>query len=467
MKKNNAYTRFPDIWISKIPAHWQAHKMKRLFVERSEKGHPNEPLLVASQKMGVVPKNVYGNRTVEAQKDLHLLKLVRIGDFVISLRSFQGGLEYAYYQGIISPAYTILIPHEPMSGLYFRYLAKSKPFIKLLTLCVTGIREGQNIDYTKLKNHLLPAPPREEQDQIVRFLDWKVSSINRLINIRKKETKELKVLQSSIISQAVTQGLNPNVLTKSSGVKWNPQIPATWNVARLKTVLQTHFSGAWGEEPNGNEDCLCIRIADFRFDRVCVSEEIPTLRRFTRDQVEKKVLQDGDLLLEKSGGGEKTRVGRVVQFIDKKNKSMMCSNFIECLRPNATRANSSYLTYLLKALYLLTGMNGYFKQTIGIQNVDMNAYLATLLPVPPREEQEQIVHFIENKTSKILKLIEIKKKEILELENYKTRLIADVVTGQMDIRNITVPEYEYVEDTADDGCEEESEAKEGFYGEEE
>ena len=186
MNKYNTHTQFLDIWISKIPARWQAHKMKHLFSERSEKGYPNEPLLVASQNMGVVPKNVYGNRTVEAQKDLHLLKLVRVGDFVISLRSFQGGLEYAYYQGIISPAYTILIPHEPMSGSYFRYLAKSKPFIGLLTLCVTGIREGQNIDYAKLKNHLLPVPPREEQDQIVRFLDWKVSSINKLINIKNR-----------------------------------------------------------------------------------------------------------------------------------------------------------------------------------------------------------------------------------------------------------------------------------------
>lgn len=169
MNKYNTHTQFLDIWISKIPARWQAHKMKHLFSERSEKGYPNEPLLVASQNMGVVPKNVYGNRTVEAQKDLHLLKLVRVGDFVISLRSFQGGLEYAYYQGIISPAYTILIPHEPMSGSYFRYLAKSKPFIGLLTLCVTGIREGQNIDYAKLKTIFSPSHPVKSRIRLCAF----------------------------------------------------------------------------------------------------------------------------------------------------------------------------------------------------------------------------------------------------------------------------------------------------------
>ena len=234
MNKYNTHTQFPDIWISKIPAHWQVHKMKRLFAERSEKGYPNEPLLVASQSMGVVPKNVYGNRTVEAQKDLHLLKLVCVGDFVISLRSFQGGLEYAYYQGIISPAYTILIPHEPMSSSYFRYLAKSKPFIGLLTLCVTGIREGQNIDYAKLKNHFLPVPPREEQDQIVRFLDWKVSSINKLIRIRKRQIEELEAIKRSSIGYLV-MGQAQSIPQRDTEVNWVKTIPAHWNE---KTLIQ-------------------------------------------------------------------------------------------------------------------------------------------------------------------------------------------------------------------------------------
>jgi len=162
-----------------------------------EKGYPNEPLLVASQNMGVVPKGVYGNRTVEATKDLHNLKLVRVGDFVISLRSFQGGIEYAYYQGIISPAYTVMIPNEHIVSGYFRYLAKSRLFIELLQMCVTGIREGQNIDYEKLKNHLIPLPPRDEQDHIVRFLDWKVSQINKFIKlVYGKSSIDPKVLES-------------------------------------------------------------------------------------------------------------------------------------------------------------------------------------------------------------------------------------------------------------------------------
>lgn len=248
MNKYNTHTQFPDIWISKIPAHWQVHKMKRLFAERSEKGYPNEPLLVASQSMGVVPKNVYGNRTVEAQKDLHLLKLVCVGDFVISLRSFQGGLEYAYYQGIISPAYTILIPHEPMSSSYFRYLAKSKPFIGLLTLCVTGIREGQNIDYAKLKNHFLPVPPREEQDQIVRFLDWKVSSINKLIAVKQKQIANLNEMHLSVMNDLATHGIVKERNYVKTSMDWACEIPAEWSISRIRNHFEIlkRIAGAEG-----------------------------------------------------------------------------------------------------------------------------------------------------------------------------------------------------------------------------
>ena len=174
-------------WLPQIPAHWETIKVKYAFAERSEKGFPDEPLLAATQNHGVIPKSLYETRTVVAQKDLHLLKLVKVGDFVISLRSFQGGIEYAYYQGIISPAYTVMVPDNThLSSAYFRYLAKSKPFIKLLQTCVTGIREGQNIDYSTLKRNSIPVPSDSEQEQIVRYLDSMTAKINKLIRAKKK-----------------------------------------------------------------------------------------------------------------------------------------------------------------------------------------------------------------------------------------------------------------------------------------
>ncbi|MDR0312553.1 MAG: restriction endonuclease subunit S [Treponema sp.] len=176
------YKEIPEFWLPLIPRNWDSIKIKHIFKERVKKGYPEKPLLAATQNMGVVPKDVYGNRTVEALKDLHLLKLVKVGDFVISLRSFQGGIEYAYYEGIISPAYTVMIP-DNNNPHFFRYLFKSVRFVELLQNCVTGIREGQNIDYSKLRDHFVPIPPHPEQDQIVRYLDWKVSQIDNFFRL--------------------------------------------------------------------------------------------------------------------------------------------------------------------------------------------------------------------------------------------------------------------------------------------
>ena len=119
------YSLYKDsglLWLGKIPEHWQLRKIKYLFRERSEKGYPDEPLLAATQTKGVVLKEQYENRTVLALKDLHLLKLVKKGDFVISLRSFQGGIELAHNQGIISPAYTILKPLPVINPGYYSKL---------------------------------------------------------------------------------------------------------------------------------------------------------------------------------------------------------------------------------------------------------------------------------------------------------------------------------------------------------
>src|SRR5438874_13115164 len=110
LKPYPEYKESGQPWLRKCPAHWSQRRMKFLFSERTQKGFPKEPLLAATQTKGVVRKEDYGERTVTVTKDFHLLKLVEMGDFVISLRSFEGGIEVAHYRGIISPAYTVLAP---------------------------------------------------------------------------------------------------------------------------------------------------------------------------------------------------------------------------------------------------------------------------------------------------------------------------------------------------------------------
>ena len=435
MNKYNTHTQFPDIWISKIPAHWQVHKMKRLFAERSEKGYPNEPLLVASQSMGVVPKNVYGNRTVEAQKDLHLLKLVCVGDFVISLRSFQGGLEYAYYQGIISPAYTILIPHEPMSSSYFRYLAKSKPFIGLLTLCVTGIREGQNIDYAKLKNHFLPVPPREEQDQIVRFLDWKVSSINKLIAVKQKQIANLNEMHLSVMNDLATHGIVKERNYVKTSMDWACEIPAEWSISRIRN----HFE-------------ILKRIAGAEgYDVFSVTQQGLKVRDIN--------VYEGQLAANYSGYQFVYPGEFAMNHMDLLTGGVGIADHLGVTSPDYRVFRifdeaHCYAPYYLKVFQICYRRHAFYRFGRGAANVGRwrlpaDAFKNFEIPLPPYEEQIKIVQAIGDEEQKTKAAIECLKKQIDLLNDLKTRLISDTVTGKIDVRSIEIPEYEYVDEDID------------------
>lgn len=192
------------VWIGQVPEHWEVRKMKFLFDERTEKNHPEEPILCATQAHGVIPQSMYANRVVVVNTGFQNLKFVEVGDFVISLRSFQGGIEYAHYQGIISAAYTILRSKGDLTNDYTRYLFKSFPFIQLLKTCVKGIREGQNINYDMLKNNYLFVPPKQEQTAIVSAINSLNKRIDMLTSQLVDQINHLKELKQRIISDAVT-----------------------------------------------------------------------------------------------------------------------------------------------------------------------------------------------------------------------------------------------------------------------
>ena len=435
MAKYGLYKTFPDLWLQECPAEWEAVKIKYLFSERSEKGYPNEPLLVSSQNIGVVPKEVFGNRTVEASKDLHLLKLVQIGDFVISLRSFQGGLEYAYYRGIISPAYTILVPGEKIDGGYFRYLAKSVRFIELLQMCVTGIREGQNIDYMKLKNHLIPVPSLEEQNKIAQYLDWQVSKINRLIEAKKKEIVRLTELKKTVVNEAVKHGLNPNVPMKFSGVEWLGNIPAHWTTIKLRQILHP-FS-----EKNHPELPL-----------LSVVREQGVIIRNVEDKESNHNFIPDDL-----SGYKMVKKG---QFAMNKMKAWQgsygISNYTGIVSPayfifDVDFENLEYFHYAIRSKVYVN----FFAQAsdgirVGQWDLSINKMKEIPFIVPPEDEQNAIVEYIPVAFAKYDEAITKLTEEVDILHELRNKLISDVVTGQIDVRDIEVPDFEYVEETEDE-----------------
>lgn len=426
MKRYEAYDSFLDIWVDEIPSHWETHKMKYLFHERSEKGYPDEPLLVASQNMGVVPKNVYGNRTVEAQKDLYLLKLVRVGDFVISLRSFQGGLEYAYYQGIISPAYTVLTPHEPITAGYFRYLAKSKLFIGLLTLCVTGIREGQNIDYEKLRNHFLPVPPREEQDQIVRYLDWQVSKINRLIAAKRKQIKLLEATTAHYLENIIHKGTRNEQLVET-GNPWINTAPKSWKKVRHKNVL-TEKKEVVGENHSQ------YTLLSLTTKGVIIRDTSSGKGKYPSDFSTYQVVNPSDMVF-------------CLFDVDETPRTVGLSTHTGMITGAYTiyETHDALPEFLLYYFISIDNKKGFKPLYSGLRKViGKDVFSRQAIYLPSIEEQKEIVDAIQIRQAKSRKAIDFLEREIESLHDLRTRLISDVVTGQVDVRGIEVPEFEYV-----------------------
>ncbi|MCL2485141.1 MAG: restriction endonuclease subunit S [Endomicrobia bacterium] len=198
-----------------------------------------------------------------------------------------------------------------------------------------------------------------------------------------------------------------------------------WEYKRLKYCFDEHRGGAWGDEPIGNaNDYVCVRVADFDYRSLSINSEEYTIRNYTDSQIEKLKLSKGDILIEKSGGGEKTPVGRAVIF--DKDFDALYANFIEAIKVN--NENSGYFfNYLFSTLYSTEINRKFFNQTTGIQNLDVTAYLNQKYNIPPLKTQKKIVGFLDKKTAVIDNLIKDKEKLIGLLKEKRQAVITEAV----------------------------------------
>lgn len=194
---------------------------------------------------------------------------------------------------------------------------------------------------------------------------------------------------------------------------------------RLKYLFSKRIGGAWGNEPDADNSTVCIRAADFDTDSMTHSKTDLTKRSFEADEIEKKQLLEGDLIIEKSGGGDNQPVGRVVRF--DLNETALCSNFLELLRPNQDLVQRSYLSYLLYSLWNRRIVTASIKQTTGLQNLDISDYFDNKVELPTLIEQRNIVEYLDTEIAFIDHLIKQKQNQLEILFEKRQALITHAV----------------------------------------
>ena len=423
----SAYKETCDEWFGDVPAHWEVRRTKTLLKTRNEKGFRNEPLLAATQTKGVVRKDQYEHRTVLALKDLQLLKLVREGDFVISLRSFQGGIEYARNQGIISPAYTVLYSQPPRVQPYLALLFKSSPYIENLTLHVTGIRQGQNIDYSELSRSYLPLPPLEEQAAIVRYLGYVDRRVRRYVRAKERLIGLLEEENQAIINQAVTRGLDPGVRLKASAVEWLGDVPEHWEVRRLKRVLHRIIDCEHKTAPAVSASSYrVVRTSAVRGGSLAIAGTYCTSEKAFAEWTRRGYLEPGDVIFTREApAGEACVVPG--------NLSLCLGQRTVLMKVDRSVYDPRFLVHMLYAGpphdEIELASRG---STVPHFNVEDIGALPVL--TPPVPEQTAIVRYVDHETAVIDAAITRARRQVELIEEYRTRLIADVVTGKLDVR---------------------------------
>lgn len=436
-----SYSKDNLAWLGTIPDHWQVSKLRQVLSPFSEKNHPDMPLLSVVREKGVIIRNVESKEENHnyVPDDLSNYKLVKQGQFTMNkMKAWQGSYGVSKYDGIVSPAYFVFNFKCDINRDFFNAAIRSKAYVSYFGQASDGIRVGQwDLSMARMKDIPFLVPPREEQDQIVRFLDWKVSSINKLIRIRKRRIEELEAIKRSSIGYLV-MGQTQSIPQRGTAISWVKTIPAHWNEKSLIQVAE--------EQQIKNAGMVEDNLLSLSYGKI-INKDIKTTDGLLPSSFEGyQIVHDGNIILrltDLQNDHKSLRTGLVTQ-------TGIITSAYTCLK---VRCNilpeylqlQLHVADLCKVFY---GMGGGVRQSIGFKEIRK-----LVIAIPPVEEQQHIldrVHIIEKP---INCAIQNSRDIIAELENLKMRLISDTVTGKIDVCGIEIPEYEFVDEDIDNADE--------------
>lgn len=427
----------------KIPSSWQEKKIGRIFDFVSDKNHPEEELLSVFLNKGVVSYSSTSQMQVhKPSEDLSNYQLVKVGDFVLNnQQAWRGSVGVSRYSGIISPAYYILRAREDFNSSYLNYAVRDKAVVDQFVLASKGVGSIQRQIYVPyLKEVYLQIPPKPEQDQIAQYLDWKTTEIDKFIQQKRKQIKTLEEYKLTQIDELVTKGIDKSVAMKDSDVEWLGDIPSHWLVHTIKQHFKVRKRIA-GKE---GYDILSITQQGLKVKDISSNEG-----QMAQNYSGYQFVYPGDFAM--------NHMDLITGYVDLSNKFGVTSPDYRVFTLEDTER--CYPQYYLRVFQMGYKRRIFYKfgkgaAAQGRWRLPKRAFYNYPILVPPIEEQIQIEEECERLEKYVDEMSEALRKEMDLLQELRTRIISDAVTGQIDVRDVVIPEYDGNTDWDDTDIEE-------------
>lgn len=417
MKQYEEYKDTGIGWIPKLPYVWETKKISSLFYERKTKVSDKDYAPLSVSKSGITPQLETAVKTDNGDNR----KLVAAGDFVVNSRSDRkGSCGISPLTGSVSLINIVLQPRKEINSNYFHYLSRSYNYIEEYYRLGRGIvADLWTTRYSELKNIYIPYPPLAEQEKIVSFLESKTLSIDTYVEEKERELQLLNELKESEIANVITRGLNPDVKMKDSGVSWIGMVPEHWHTYRFAALCK----GKSIREQSG-EELLSVYLdrGVIRFSDDDGRRTNPTSKDLSKYQL----VEYGDFVLNNQ------QAWRGSVGVSKYRGIVSPAYFIFSLSP---KLDSDFSNYMFRSRIYVAYYDICSKGIGSIQrNLDWNLLRQKYIFLPSIEEQRAIVAYIEKKCAQVNTLISELEAEIEYLKEYKQKLIADCVTGQINVQ---------------------------------
>ncbi|MFZ5898143.1 MAG: restriction endonuclease subunit S [Bacillota bacterium] len=433
LKPYPAYKDSGVPWLGKVPANWEVRRIKTLFREMDERnGDGGGPLLSLTRARGIVPQAEASNR-IASVEDLSNYKVCKSGDLIMNrMQAWSGMFAVSGIDGVISPDYSVFQPKAAIDVHYFEALFKTPVLVDEFAKRSKGIGSGFNRLYTPDFGAVpIASPPLNEQTAIVRFLDYMDRRIRHYILTRQKLIKLLEEYKQALIHQAVTGKIDfrtgqPYPAYKGSGVPWLGQVPEHWDVRRIKTIARIRYG--LGQPPKDMDGGIpMLRATNINRGTICEKDllhvdpsDVPSNRG--------AFLHAGEIIVVRSGAF--TADSAIVP--EAYDGAVAGYDMVV----TALKISPRFLAAVLLTPYVRDDQLTVASMRSAQPHLNAEELGAALVALPPLPEQSAIVEHLDAQTTKIDAAIAAARREIELLREYRTRLIADVVTGKVDVREV-------------------------------